>query len=171
MSQFRSTGGMDDSISEDGDRGFAGVNQRLQLNQLKPGEVRESLNGRMEGYWKPRKVVVSRTGALTVGGDPLQLPFYLIDVAKTISSASYASNVVTITMSANHGFEIGSSGHAVVAGLTFTGTNNNGAKILTYVSANQLSFPVTGVTAGAKVFTGAVSGAVTTTFAIVDVTK
>jgi hypothetical protein len=101
----------------------------------------------MEGYWKPRKVVVSRTGALTVGGDPLQLPFYLIDVAKTISSATYASNVVTITMSANHGFEIGSSGYAVVAGLTFTGTNNNGAKVLTYVSANQLSFPVTGVTA------------------------
>ncbi len=147
MSQFRSTGGMDDSIAEDGDRGFAGVNQRLQLNQLKPGEVRESLNGRMEGYWKPRKVVVSRTGALAVGGEPLQLPFYLIDVAKTISSASYASNVVTITMSANHGFEVGSSGYAVVAGLTFTGTNNNGAKILTYVSANQLSFPVTGVTA------------------------
>ncbi len=147
MSQFRSTGGMDDSIAEDGDRGFVGVNQRLQLNQLKAGEVRESLNGRMEGYWKPRKVVVSRTGALTVGGDPLQLPFYLIDVAKTISSATYTSNVVTITMSANHGFEIGSSGYAVVAGLTFTGTNNNGAKVLTYVSANQLSFPVTGVTA------------------------
>jgi hypothetical protein len=138
---------MDDSIAEDGDRGFAGVNQRLQLNQLKAGEVRESLNGRMEGYWKPRKVVVSRTGALTVGGDPLQLPFYLIDVAKTISSATYTSNVVTITMSANHGFEVGSSGYAVVAGLTFTGTNNNGAKVLTYVSANQLSFPVTGVTA------------------------
>ena len=148
MSQFAQSGSaMDDAISEDGDRGFAGINQRLQLNQLKPGEVRESLNGRMEGYWKPRKVVVSRTGALTVGGDPLQLPFRLIDVAKTISSASYASNVVTITMSANHGFEVGSSGYAVVAGLTFTGTNNNGAKILTYVSANQLSFPVTGVTA------------------------
>lgn len=147
MSQYRSTGGMDDSITEDGDRGFGGVNQRLQLNQLKPGEVRESLNGRMEGYWKPRKVVVSRTGALAVGGDPLQLPFYLIDVAKTISSASYASNVVTITMSANHGFDVGSSGYAVVAGLTFTGIDNNGAKILTYVSANQLSFPVTGVTA------------------------
>lgn len=148
MSQFAQSGSaMDDAISEDGDRGFVGVNQRLQLNQLKPGEVRESLNGRMDSYWKPRKVVVSRTGALTVGGDPLQLPFYLIDVAKTISSASYASNVVTITMSANHGFEVGSSGYAVVAGLTFTGTNNNGAKILTYVSANKLSFPVTGVTA------------------------
>ena len=147
MSQYRSTGGMDDAIAEDGDRGFMGVNQRLQLNQLKAGEVRESLNGRMEGYWKPRKVVVSRTGALTVGGEPLQLPFYLIDVAKTISSATYASNVVTITMSANHGFEVGSSGYAVVAGLTFTGTNNNGNKVLTYVSANQLSFPVTGVTA------------------------
>lgn len=148
MSQFAQSGSaMDDAINEDVDRGFAGVNQRLQLNQLQETEVRESLNGRMEGYWKPRKVVVSRTGALTVGGDPLQLPFYLIDVAKTISSATYASNVVTITMSANHGFEAGSSGYAVIAGLTFTGTNNNGAKILTYVSANQLSFPVIGVTA------------------------
>ena len=47
MSQFRSTGGLDDAIAADGDRGFFGVNQRLQLNQLKPGEVRESLNGRM----------------------------------------------------------------------------------------------------------------------------
>ena len=226
MSQYRSTGGLDDAIAEDGDRGFMGVNQRLQLNQLKAGEVRESLNGRMEGYWKPRKVVVSRTGALTVGGDPLQLPFYLVgtsvaitaasvtsgvvtlttasahglsagaelniegigyttgtspngvftattasgssityplvggsgtytttsalvitSTSKVISSATYASNVVTITMSANHGFEVDSSGYAVVAGLTFTGTNNNGAKVLTYVSANQMSFPVTGVTA------------------------
>jgi len=230
MSQFRSTGGMDDAIAEDGDRGFMGVNQRLQLNQLKAGEVRESLNGRMEGYWKPRKVVISRTGALTVGGNPLQLPFYLVGTSvriaaatissgvvtlttgsnhglangatlniqgigytagtdpngvfvattasgtsityplaggigpytvdagtpslsrvitsttKAITAALYASNLVTITI-ANHGFEAGSSGYAVVSGLTFTGTNSNGAVVLTYVDANNMSFPVTGVTA------------------------
>jgi hypothetical protein len=75
----------------------------------------------------------------------LQLPFYLIDVAKTITSASYASNVVTITIT-GHGFEAGSSGYAVVAGLTFTGTDNNGPQVLTYVTADTLSFPVTGVT-------------------------
>lgn len=148
MSQFAQSGSaMDDAIGEDVDRGFQRINQRLQLNQLQEFEVRESLNGRMEGYWRPRKGIVEKTSALTTGGTPLQLPFYLIDAAKTISSATYASNVVTITTSVNHGFEIGSRGYAVIAGLTFTGTDNNGPKVLTYVSANQMSFPVTGVTA------------------------
>ena len=147
MSQFAQSGSaMDSAIGEDADRGFYTVNQRLQLNQLQEGEVRESLNGRMEGYWKPRKGVVEKTSALTTGQIPLQLPFYLIDVTKTISSATYAANVVTITIT-GHGFEAGSSGYAVVAGLTFTGTNNNGSKVLTYVTADTLSFPVTGVTA------------------------
>lgn len=147
MSQFAQSGSaMDSAIGEDADRGFYSVNQRLQLNQLQEGEVRESLNGRMEGYWRPRKGVVEKTSALTTGQIPLQLPFYLIDVAKTILSATYAANVVTITIT-GHGFGAGSSGYAVVAGLTFTGTNNNGSKVLTYVTADTLSFPVTGVTA------------------------
>ena len=144
MSQFGS--GMSDPIGDDTDRGFFAVNQRLQLNQLKEGEVRESLNGRMEGYWKPRKGVLNLTSALTTGQTPLQLPFYLIDSPKTISAASYAANLVTITIT-GHGFEAGSSGYAVVAGLSFTGTNFNGSVVLTYVNANEMSFPVTGVTA------------------------
>jgi len=58
MSQFAQSGSaMDEGQSSDGDGGFLSVNQRLQLNQLEVGEVRESLNGRMEGYWKPRRVV------------------------------------------------------------------------------------------------------------------
>jgi hypothetical protein len=97
-----------------------GVNQRLQLNQLQAGEVRESLNGRMEGYWKPRKGVVDRTSALATGEAPLQLPFLLIDSAKTISSASYSSNVVSVTIT-GHGFAVGTVGAGLVAGLTFTG--------------------------------------------------
>jgi hypothetical protein len=230
MSQYRSTGGLDDSIGEDVDRGFSGVNQRLQLNQLQETEVRESLNGRMEGYWRPRKGVVEKTSALTTGGTPLQLPFYLVGTSvritaasvtsgvvtlttqtshgltngstlniqgigytagsdpngvftattasgttityplaggvgpytvdagtpslsrvitattKAITAASYAANVVTITIT-DHGFEAGSSGYAVVSGLTFTGTDANGSVVLTYVDANTMSFPVTGVTA------------------------
>jgi hypothetical protein len=144
MSQFAQSGSaMDDAISEDGDRGFAGINQRLQLNQLKPGEVRESLNGRMEGYWKPRKVVVSRTGALAVGGEPLQLPFYLIDVAKTISGVTVpTTNTIRITVTA-HGFEAGSSGWATVSGLDAA---VNGDYLLTYFDANTLQYTVTGIT-------------------------
>ena len=230
MSQFRSTGGMDDTIGEDVDRGFSGVNQRLQLNQLQETEVRESLNGRMEGYWRPRKGVVEKTSALTTGAVPLQLPFYLVGMSvritaasvtsgvvtlttqtshgltngstlniqgigytagsdpngvftattasgttityplaggvgpytvdagtpslsrvitattKAITAASYAANIVTITIT-GHGFEAGSSGYAVVSGLSFTGTDSNGPIVLTYVDANTMSFPVTGVTA------------------------
>ena len=230
MASYRSYGGLDDQSLIDGDTGFVGINQRLQLNQLQAGEVRESLNGRMEGYWKPRKGIVEKTGAFTTGGTPLQLPFYLVGMSvritaasvtsgvvtlttqsshgltngstlniqgigytagsdpngvftattasgtsityplaggvgpytvdtgtpsltrvitattKAITAASYAANVVTITITA-HGFEAGSSGYAVVSGLSFTGTNSNGAVVLTYVDADNMSFPVTGVTA------------------------
>lgn len=230
MASYRSYGGLDDQSLIDGDTGFVGINQRLQLNQLQAGEVRESLNGRMEGYWKPRKGIVEKTGAFTTGGTPLQLPFYLVGMSvritaasvtsgvvtlttqsshgltngstlniqgigytagsdpngvftattasgtsityplaggvgpytvdagtpsltrvitattKAISAASYAANVVTITITA-HGFDAGSSGYAVVSGLSFTGTDSNGAVVLTYVDANNMSFPVTGVTA------------------------
>jgi len=149
MSQFRSTGGLDDSIAADGDRGFFGVNQRLQLNQLEPGEVRESLNGRMEGFWRPRKSVVSVSPVLTTGGVPLNLPFHILPSPYylTISAVSYAANVVTITTSTNHGLGIGLPGNLIVSGLTFTGTNNNGVKAVTAATVNTLTFPVTGVTA------------------------
>ena len=147
MSQFAQSGSaLDSAIGEAVDRGFVSVNQRLPLNQLQEGEVRVSLNGRMEGHWRPRKGIVDRTGALVTAGSPLQLPFLLIDSSKTISAASYASNVVTITVT-SHGFAIGASGYGLVAGLTFTGTNSNGVVLLTYVNANTLSFPVTGVSA------------------------
>ena len=147
MSQFAQSGSaMDSAIGEVADRGFQSVNQRLQLNQLQEGEVRESLNGRMEGYWKPRKNVVSRTGALTTGGSPLQLPFLLIDTPKTIASSSLAANVVTITITAGHGFLVGSIGYGLIAGLTFTGTDPNGLRLLTYDSATTMTFPVTAAT-------------------------
>ena len=149
MSQFRSTGGLDDSIASDGDRGFFGVNQRLQLNQLEPGEVRESLNGRMEGFWRPRKNVVSVSPVLTTGGIPLNLPFHILPSPffLAITAVSYAANVVTITTSTNHGLTIGQTGNLAVSGITFTGTNNNGVKSVTAATVNTLTFPVTGVTA------------------------
>ena len=148
MSQFRSTGGLDDSIAADGDRGFFGVNQRLQLNQLEAGEVRESLNGRMEGFWRPRKSVVSVSPVLTTGGTPLNLPFHILPSPfyLAITAVSYSANVVTITV-AGHGLAIGVAGNLTVSGITFTGTNNNGVKAVTAATVNTLTFPVTGVTA------------------------
>jgi len=143
MSQFRSVGGLDDPIYEDVDRGFQSINQRLQLNQLQEFEVRESLNGRMEGYWKPRKGVVEKTSALTTGQTPLQLPFYLIDAAKTISNVEVlVTGTVRLTIT-GHGFVASSSGWATIAGLD---ASFNGSYLLTYVSADVLSYTIAGVT-------------------------
>ncbi len=148
MSQFRSTGGLDDAIGSDNDRGFFGVNQRLQLNQLEPGEVRESLNGRMEGFWRPRKSVVSVSPVLTTGGTPLNLPFHILPSPfyLAITAVSYSANVVTITV-VGHGLAIGVAGNLTVSGITFTGTDNNGVKAVTAATVDTLTFPVTGVTA------------------------
>jgi hypothetical protein len=144
MSQFRSTGGLDDAIADAGDRGFYGVNRRLQLNQLQEGEVRESLNGRMEGYWKPRKAVIAQKTSLTTGGSPLRLPFYTIDTSKSITAASVAGGVLSLTIT-GHGFAAGTNGYATISGLAGDVTID-GVRELTYVDANTMSCVVDGLT-------------------------
>jgi hypothetical protein len=143
MSQFAQSGSaMDEAQSSDGDGGFLSVNQRLQLNQLEVGEVRESLNGRMEGYWKPRRGILARTGSLTSGGSPLQLPFFLIDVAKNITAASVAAGVVTITIT-GHGLTGTALGR--ITGLVGN-VEMSGDFTLTVASANTLTYSVAGLT-------------------------
>jgi len=143
VASYRSYGGLDDQSLIDGDTGFVGINQRLQLNQLQAGEVRESLNGRMEGYWKPRKGIVEKTGAFTTGGTPLQLPFYLIDSPKTISNVTVpVTGIIRITVTA-HGFTAGTTGWATISGLD---TAVNGSYLLTYYDANTLDYTVAGIT-------------------------
>jgi hypothetical protein len=157
MSQFRSTGGLDDSIASDGDRGFFAVNQRLQLNQLQPGEVRESVNGRMEGFWKPRKGVLELTSAFTTGEEPLALPFYLVGSSVAITAASVAAGVVTLTTASAHGLTNGSTLNIEGIGYT-TGTDPNGVFTATTASGTSITYPLTGgsgsyITTSASVIT------------------
>jgi hypothetical protein len=148
MSQFAQSGSaMDSAIGEVADRGFVSVNQRLQLNQLQEGEVRESLNGRMEGYWKPRKNVVSRTGALTTGGSPLQLPFLLLaQDAVAITNAVASTDLVTITTASAHGFSVGD--FVSVLGLGYSGiVDPNGlVQITTSANSTTFAYALTGAT-------------------------
>ena len=148
MSQFAQSGSaMDSAIGEVADRGFVSVNQRLQLNQLQEGEVRGSLNGRMEGYWKPRKNVVSRTGALTTGGSPLQLPFLLLaQDAVAITNAVASTNLVTITTASAHGFSVGD--FVSVLGLGYSGiVDPNGlVQITTSANSTTFAYALTGAT-------------------------
>jgi hypothetical protein len=142
MSQFRSTGGLDDAIAADGDRGFFGVNQRLQLNQLEAGEVRESLNGRIEGFWRPRKSVVSVSPVLTTGGIPLNLPFHVLVVEKTITSVTRSGTTITVTAN-SHGFTNGDSVYISGVGYT-TGSNPNGTFVIAGVATNTFTYTLAG---------------------------
>jgi hypothetical protein len=96
----------------------------------------------MEGYWKPRRGVMARTGSLTSGGDPLQLPFFLIDVAKNITAASVAAGVVTITIT-GHGLT--GTALARVTGLVGNAVMD-GDVVLTVASVDTLMYPVVGLT-------------------------
>jgi hypothetical protein len=162
MSQFRSTGGLDDSIAADGDRGFFGVNQRLQLNQLEPGEVRESLNGRMEGFWRPRKSVVSVSPVLTTGGTPLNLPFHVLVVEKTITSVTRSGTTITVTAN-SHGFTNGDSVYISGVGYT-TGSDPNGTFVIAGVATNTFEYTLTGADGAYTTTASTTAGNITQNF-------
>jgi hypothetical protein len=150
---------MDDSIAEDGDRGFLSVNQRDQLNQLQAGQVRESLNGRMEGYWRPRKGIVEKTGAFTTGGNPLQLPFYLVGTSVAITAASVTAGVVTLTTASAHGLTNGATLNIEGIGYT-TGTDPNGVFTAATASASSITYALVG---GSGTYTTTSASVITST--------
>lgn len=93
MSRYRSYGKLDDKFITEGDTFFLRMNARLRPNQLKPGEVALSKNGRMndDGTWQPRKGLSTLFGAITSGANSIRLPY-------TIQTAQRNSGVVTIVL-------------------------------------------------------------------------
>lgn len=115
---------------------------------MKPGEVVLSKNGRIDGFWQPRRGITLKSGALSSSSLPLKLPFAVIDTPITISSASRTSNVVTINLAAAHNIDSGTSAYATlgdpdVATAPITGITS-GSYLMTYVDADSLSFANTG---------------------------
>ena len=93
MSRYRSYGKLDDKFVTEGDTFFLRMNARLRPNQLKPGEVALSKNGRMneDGTWQTRKGLSTLFGSITSGANAIRLPY-------TIQSAQRNSGVVTIVL-------------------------------------------------------------------------
>jgi len=152
MSKYRSYGNLDDQPLVDGDTGFIGINQREQPNQLKPGEIVLSKNGRIDGFWQPRKGITLKSGALSTNTSPLRVNFGVIATPIAISTASRASNVVTINLASGHNLGAGFVGHITIgdpdnATAPLTGTDNvtAGSYEMTYVDADTLTFANTGV--------------------------
>lgn len=144
MPRYRSSGGLDDSPVEGmGDRAFLRFNRRLEPDQLQPGELSVSENGRMDrGVWQPRRGIANLSGVLQVDGDPLRLPFYLVDTSggASIVSADRVNEVVTVEV-AGHGFEVGSSGYLGIESLTGS-VSPNGVRFVTIVDADTFTFEI-----------------------------
>ena len=132
MPRYRSAGGLDDSSASDGDTGFVGINQREQPNQLQPGEVVLSQNGRIDGFWQPRKGITLKSGQLATSELPLRLPFWAVDTQVTVTSAARASDVVTLTVSGGHGLDYGAYATA-----TLDPAGSNNTILLTADTAGQ----------------------------------
>lgn len=149
MPSFRSFGSLDDQPLIDGDAGFVGMNQREQPNQLKAGEVYLSKNGRIDGYWQPRRGIDLKSGQFANSLSPLLLPFIVIDTPIAISTGSRTSNVVTINLASAHGIDSGDLPAYVTLGTPSVSTNPitgipPGSYLMSYVDADSLSFADTG---------------------------
>jgi hypothetical protein len=126
---------------------FVGMNLRNDPSQLLEGEVCLSKNGRMDGFWQPRKGVLLRSGSLGGGETPLRLPFFLVDTAggKTISAASRVDDLVTLTVT-SHGLTVGLTGYLGVENVGFASVSPNGRFVVTVVDANTLEYTIDGAT-------------------------
>ena len=125
MSRYRSYGQLDDPFISEGDTFFLRMNSRLRANQLKPGEVAISENGRMsdDGTWQPRKGLSTVFGSITAG-DSLRLPF-------TVQSAQRLNNQMILVLNETPNLAFFASADIHVDNLGYVGSDNpNGNFIL-----------------------------------------
>lgn len=113
MPRYRSNGGLDDAVVDDGDIGFLGINLRNPIWQLEPGILSLSENGRIDGEWTPRMGLEVVSEGSLAQGNALRLPFWLIDKpdGKAVAAASRVDEVVTLTVT---GHNLPSNGFAQV---------------------------------------------------------
>ena len=157
MPRYSSFGQFDNQQVDDGDTVFQRINSRLRPDQLKTGEVAVSQNGRMDvdGAWQVRKGISVFGTPITVGSTALTLPFTLY-TNRTISSATRAATIVTVTTSAAHGFT--SSTLVSIVGLNGTlATSSN--RLITSTGSTTFTFVMPGLT-GTETYGGSgVAGA------------
>lgn len=113
--RYRSYGREDDTMKEDLEVGFSGFNNRLRPDQLQPGVLAESLNGRLDlnGEWQVRKGINVLNAPFAVGADSLRLPTQgevntssVGELPKALEAASIATTgILTLTLTA-HGYSV-----------------------------------------------------------------
>jgi len=145
MARYSSYGNLDNRIAEDLDQGFTGFNNKLRPDQLRPGILTESNNGRMDinGEWQPRKGVELFSSPFVAG--VFTLPFYLYESIPAVNTFTRVGDLITIDFGTNpHGIIDGTGVN--ISGFDYTGLiNPNGNFIATYVSDYVITYTVTGL--------------------------
>ena len=128
MTKYRTFGKLDDQFVTEGDTFFTRMNARLRPNQLKPGEVALSKNGRMneDGTWQTRKGLNTLFGSITTGTDAIRLPW-------VATSAQRQSGVVTIVLNATPSLSFIPGENITVADID---SSINGTHVLSSVNFN-----------------------------------
>tara|TARA_S200002703_G_scaffold75396_1_gene65012 strand:+ start:691 stop:2862 length:2172 start_codon:yes stop_codon:yes gene_type:complete len=144
MARYSSYGNLDNRIQEDLDQGFTGFNNKLRPDQLRPGILTESNNGRMDlnGEWQPRKGIELFSSPFTAG--VFTLPFYLYESIPAVSSYSRSGDVITVDFGSAHGIVDGTGVN--ISGLSYSGLiSPNGNFIATVVDTDTITYTVTGL--------------------------
>jgi hypothetical protein len=135
VSRYRSYGKLDDPFVTEGDTFFLRMNARLRPNQLKPGEVALSKNGRMndDGTWQPRKGLNTLFGSITTGEDAIRLPYIILSASR---SQVDGQGVVTVVLDDTPSLSFIVGNNITIDGLNFTGDDPNGTFALASVNFN-----------------------------------
>lgn len=142
MPRYDSFGPLDSPYADETDTFFLKMNGRLRPDQLKPGELAMSVNGRMDvdGAWQPRKGVTSFGPQLSVASQALVLPFYIY-ASKTVDEAERVDTLVTMRTTTAHGFT--SSTQVSISDISGT-VDPTGNRTITVTDSTHFTFVITG---------------------------
>lgn len=161
MPRYSAYGARDDRVQEDGDRGFVGFNNRLRPDQLKPGMLADSQNGRMglNGQWEVRKGIDQILTPVTTTG-ALVLDFSIVDSDTDAAIADPDSNSGNLVITNITGSKYNTNGRINLSNISGITPDPNGNQDYTKTGTNELT--VSGS------FTGAADASVTVKYPILN---
>ena len=116
MARYDTYTRFDDRKLEEQELGFKGFNDRLRPDQIGPGLLQKSENGRLDlnGQWQSRKGVQNRLSPFAVSGTALRLPTSdeitagtIMLLSHTVTAATHISGTVTLTTNEAHNLSVG----------------------------------------------------------------
>ena len=148
-------------MKEDLEIGFSGFNNRVRPDQLKPGVLAQSKNGRLDlnGEWQVRKGVNVLNVPFVTGSAVFRLPTAaeegstnIGDLPRVMEGVSIATDGIVTVVLTNHGFSVGEE--VVINGVFRASLPDiNGSHTITVASgANRFKFD-SGITASTGSYT------------------